>query len=198
MKDKINYKLLNLLIMVAVICLLYFTKGLWLSILNNTMKLLFPFIISFGLAYVIYPLVKKLQDAGSPKWLAILSVCVLGVGSLVIILILTIPLLYDQILLFISNISVFLSDITTKYEISFGALQSSLSEFSSNIISKLGSSISNGAITVFNASVGVITTGTVVVCAAIYFLIDMDKIRTKIKNYFNNKNKRKHYDMRFG
>lgn len=190
MKDKINFKLLNVLIIVAIVCLLYSISGLWLGIVSNIFKIIAPFILAFALAYVIYPLVKKLMDAGSPKWLAILTVCILGVGAILVIIILTIPLLYEQILLFISNISVFLSDLSTKYEINFGSLQTALTDFSTNIISNIGSSISNGAISVVNASVGVITTGIVVLCAAIYFLIDMDKIRSGIKNYFNVRNKR--------
>ena len=167
MKDKVNYKLLNTLIIVAIIYLLYTISGLWLGIVKNIFDIISPFVLAFALAYVLYPLVRKLINAGSPKWLAILTVCILGVGSLLIIIILTVPLLYEQILLFISNISVFLSDMSTKYEINFGSLQSSLTDFSTNIISSIGSSISNGAISVVNASVGVITTGIVVICSAI-------------------------------
>ena len=107
-----------------------------------------------------------------------------------IVIILTVPLLYEQILLLISNISVLLSDISTKYEINFGGLQSSLSDFSSNIISNLGSSISNGAISVVSTSFGVLSTTIVVLAAAIYFLIDMDKIRAGVKTYFQKRNKR--------
>lgn len=183
MKDKLNYKLLNLLIIVAIVWLLYLIKPLWLGFVTNVFKITAPFILAFSLAYVIYPLVKKLIDAGSPKWLAILAVCILGIGSILIIIILTIPLLYEQILLFLSNISVLLSDISTKYEVNFGALQSSLSEFSTNLISSLGSSLSNGALSVVNASVGVMSTAVVVIAAAIYFLIDMGKIRETVKNY---------------
>ena len=190
MKDKLNYKLLNILIIVAIICLLYSISGLWLGIVSNIFKIIAPFALAFALAYVIYPLVKKLIDAGSPKWLAILTVCILGVGSLLVIIILTVPLLYEQILLFLSNISVFLSDLSTKYEINFGALQSALTDFSTNIISNIGSSISNGAISAVNASVNVLTTGIVVVCAAVYFLIDMNKIRSSIKRYFYEKNRK--------
>ena len=190
MNDKLNFKLLNLLIIIAIVCLLYFIKGLWIGIVVNIFKVLSPFLLAFGLAYVIYPLVKKLIDAGSPKWLAILAVCILGIGSLLIIIILTVPLLYEQILLFLSNISVLLSDISTKYEINFGGLQSSLSDFSSNIISSLGNSISNGAISVVNASFGVFSTAIVVIAAAIYFLIDMDKVRNGVRNYFDERNKR--------
>ena len=190
MKDKINFKLLNILIIVAIVCLLYSISGLWLGIVSNIFKIVAPFVLAFSLAYVIYPLVKKLIDAGSPKWLAILTVCILGVGSLLVIIILTVPLLYEQILLFLSNISVFLSDLSAKYEINFGSLQSALSDFSTNIISNIGSSISNGAISAVNASVNVLTTGIVVVCAAVYFLIDMNKIRSSIKKYFYEKNRK--------
>ncbi len=190
MKDKLNYRLLNLLIIIAIICLLYLIRGLWIGIVANIFKIIAPFLLAFALAYVLYPLVKKLIDAGSPKWLAILAVCILGVGSILIIILLTVPLLYEQTLLFLSNISVLLSDLSSKYEINFGSLQSSLTEFSTNIIKNLGSSISNGAISVVNASVGVLSTAIVVICAAIYFLIDMDKVRSGVKNYFNKRNKR--------
>ena len=190
MNDKLNFRMLNLLIIIAIICLLYLIRGLWLGIVATIFKILSPFLLAFALAYVLYPLVKKLIDAGSPKWLAILAVCILGVGSILLIILLTVPLLYEQILLFLSNISVLLSDLSSKYELNLGSLQSSLSEFSSNIISSLGSSISNGAISVVNASFGVLTTAIVVICAAIYFLIDMDKVRAAVKAYFNKRNKR--------
>ena len=190
MKDKLNYKLLNLLIIIAIVCLLYSIRGLWIGIVANIFKIIAPFLLAFALAYVLYPLVKKLIDAGSPKWLAILAVCILGIGSILIIILLTVPLLYEQILLFLSNISVLLSDLSSKYEINFGGLQSSLSDFSTNVISSLGSSISNGAISVVNASFGVMSTAIVVIGAAIYFLIDMDKVRIGVKDYFNKRNKR--------
>lgn len=190
MNDKLNFRLLNILIIIAIICLLYLIRGLWLGIVATIFKVLAPFLLAFGLAYVLYPLVKKLIEAGSPKWLAILAVCVLGVGSILLIILLTVPLLYEQILLFISNISVLLSDLSSRYEINLGSLQSSLTEFSSNVISSLGNSISNGAISVVNASVGVLSTAIVVICAAIYFLIDMDKVRNNVKVYFMKHNKR--------
>ena len=190
MKDRLNYKLLNLLIIIAIVCLLYSIRALWLGIVANIFKVLSPFLLAFALAYVLYPLVRKLIDAGSPKWLAILAVCILGMGSILIIIILTVPLLYEQILLFISNMSVLLSDLSSKYEINFGGLQSSLTDFSSDVISGLGSSISNGAISVVGASFGVMSTAVVVIGAAIYFLIDMGKIRNAVKEYFMLRNKR--------
>lgn len=190
MKDKLNFKLLNLLIIVAIVCLLYLIRGLWIGIVTNIFKIIAPFLLAFAIAYVIYPLVKKLIIAGAPKWLAILTVCILSIGIILILIILTVPLLYEQILLFLSNISVLLSDISSKYEISFGGLQSAVTEYSSNIISAIGGKISNGAISAVNASFGVISTGIVVMCSAIYFLIDMDKIRKEIKSYISEKSRK--------
>ena len=185
MNDRLNYKLLNMLILIAIICLLYSIRNLWIGIVVNIFKVLSPFLLAFAIAYVIYPLVKKLRDAGSPKWLAILAVCILGIGSVMIIILLTIPLLYEQSLLFLSNISVLLSDLSSKYEINFGSLPTALSNFSSEIISNIGSSISSGAVSFVGASFGVMSTAIVVICAAIYFLIDMDKVRNRVREYIH-------------
>ena len=190
MKDKLNYKLLNLLIIIAIICLLYLIRGLWLGIVTNIFKILAPFLLAFSIAYVIYPLVKKLIVAGSPKWLAILVTCILSIGLLLIIIVLTVPLLYEQVLLFLSNISVLLSDLSSKYDINIGGLQSSYTKFSTDIISNLGNSISNGAISLVGASFDIISTAIVSIAAAIYFLIDMDKIRLGTKAYFYKHNVR--------
>ena len=190
MKNKLNFKLLNLLIIISIICLLYLIKGLWIGIVVNIFNIISPFLLAFAIAYVIYPIIKKLISAGAPKWLSILAVCILGIGSLLIIIILTVPLLYEQILLFISNISVFLSDVSTRYEINFGNLQSSLTDFSSDIISNLGSSISNGAISAISSSFSVLSKAIVVIAAAIYFLIDMEKIRIGFSKYVEKRNQR--------
>jgi len=174
----------------AIICLLYLIKGLWIGIVTTIFKIISPFLLAFAIAYVIYPIVKKIIAAGSPKWLSILAVSILGIGAILIIIILTVPLLYEQILLFISNISVFLSDISTKYEINIGNLQSSLTNFSSDIISNLGSSISTGALSALSSSFGVLSSAIVVIASAIYFLIDMDKIRQGLSKYIYKRSKR--------
>ena len=189
-ENKLNFKLLNILIIMGIIYILYLISGLWIGLVVKIFNIIAPFVLAFAVAYAVYPLVRKLIDAGAPKWLAILTVCVLSLGIILILLLLMIPLLYEQILLFISNISVLLSDLSNKYAINFGALQSALSDFSKNIISGLGSSLSNGAIGVFNASVNVFSTAIVVICAAIYFLIDMKQIRTSVRKNTEKRNQR--------
>ena len=39
MKNKLNYKLLNVLVIVAIVCLLYLIKNLWIGIVNNILAL---------------------------------------------------------------------------------------------------------------------------------------------------------------
>lgn len=191
---KVNFRLLNILITVAIVCLVYSIKDLWLGIVIKIIDVCFPFIVAFALAYAVHPIVKKLQELGLPKWLAIGMVCFLGFGFLSTIIILIVPMLYDQTLLFLSNISVFIADISSKYEINLGVLQTSITEISSNIMKSIGSYISNGAVSVVNASISVVTNLIIIIFSAVYFLIDMEKTRGFIKNKLGSKrNKRYNY-----
>ncbi len=194
-KTKVNYKLLNILILVAIVCLVYSIKDLWLGIFLKVIDIFFPFFVAFAIAYALHPVVSKLQNLGLPKWLAIGIVCFLGIGFIVTIIILIVPMLYDQILLFLSNISVFISDISSKYELNLGVLQTSISEISSDIITNIGSHISNGAISVVNASISVVTNLVIIIFSAVYFLIDMEKTRNFCKKKLIRRKKSLNYVM---
>lgn len=186
-KTRVNFRLLNILILVAIVCLVYSIKDLWLGIVLKIVDVCFPFLVAFALAYAVYPIVKKLQELGLPKWFAIGIVCFLGLGFIATIIILIVPMLYDQTLLFLSNISVFIADISSKYELNLGVLQTSITEISSNIIKSIGSYISDGAVNVVNASISVVTSLVIIIFSAVYFLIDMEKTREFIKNKLGNK-----------
>ena len=188
-KDKINFKLVNLLLIVAIVCLLYLIRGLWLGIFEKILSVLFPFILAFAIAYALYPFVKKLISAGLPKWLAVGTVIFILIGFLTLILILVVPMLYDQIVLFLSNISAFMTDISSKYELDLGVLQSSFSDVSTDVIKTLGKYLSDGAINVVNTSISVLSTLIITAIVSVYILWDMDRIREfikkKLKGYKN-------------
>ena len=158
--------------------------------IDKILAILFPFLISFAIAYALYPFLKKLMEKGLPKWLSVLIVSLLSFGLFILLIILVIPLLYEQTLLFISNFSTFLTDISSKYEVNFGKLQSTLSDFSSNLITEFGNSISAGAMGIVNASFSIIAAFVVVIFVSIYILIDMDKIRIAVKDYLKQKKKK--------
>ena len=191
-KTRLNYRLLNILILVAIVCLVYAIKDLWLGIVIKIIDISFPFFVAFAVAYAVHPIVEKLKNLGLPKWLAIAIVCFLGIGFIATIIILIVPMLYDQTLLFLSNISVFVSDISTKYELNLGVLQTSISEISSNIMKSIGSYISDGAVSAVNASISVVTSLVIIIFSAVYFLIDMEKIRGFIKRKLGRRNGRRY------
>ena len=190
MDKKINYKLVNILLVVAIVCLIYLIRGLWLGILAKIIAVLLPFLVGFAVSYALYPYCKKLEGCGVPKWLAIGILYFILIGFLIILGITVVPLLYDQIVLFLSNISVVLTDISSKFEIDLGILQESISSVSTDILKNIGSSISSGAINILNASIGVITNFIIVIAASIYFLFDMEKIREWIKTKLKRKRKK--------
>ena len=190
MENKINYKLINITLVITIICLLYLIKGLWLGIVGKIFDIMLPFAIAFVVAYALYPLTLKLEKNGFPNWLAKLLVLILTFGFLVTIFILVIPMLYDQLLLFLSNISTFISDLSDRFAINLGGIQSSVSDVSSTLIQKVGTSISSGALNVINASIGFFTTTVVVLFVSVYLLIDMEKIRDMVKNLIGKKRKK--------
>ena len=193
-QDKLNFRLLNLLMIVAIVCLLYMINGLWLGILEKLLAVIFPFVLAFAIAYALHPFVKKLTDSGFPKWLAVFVVIFIVVGFLALILILVVPMLYDQVVLFLSNISAFITDISSKYEIDLGILQSSFSNISTDVIKTLSKYLSDGAVNIVNTSISVLSTLIITAIVSVYFLWDMDKIRTDIKKRLKKyKNKSYNY-----
>ena len=61
-EKKINYKLLNTVLILAICFLFYNTLGLWKFVVDKVIAIISPFIISFAIAYALYPLLKKLQQ----------------------------------------------------------------------------------------------------------------------------------------
>ena len=189
-KNKINYKLINILLVVLIVCLLYWVSGLWLGIAKKLIAVLLPFILGFAVAYALYPVQKKLEDSGFPKWLAVFIIYFILIGFVVLIGIIVVPMFYDQVILFLSNISAVITDISSKYELDLGIVQTSLSDISSDLLKEFGSHISNGAITVVNTSISVFTNLIVVIIVSVYFLFDMTNIRKSVKKKLKRRKNR--------
>ena len=181
-KDSINYRLINILLFVLLIAILYWISGLWLGIFSKIIEIIFPFLIGFAIAYALYPLQKKLINIGIPKWLSVGIIYFILVGFIILIGIIVIPMFYDQLVLFLSNISAVITDLSSKYELDLGILQTSFSDISANIMKDLGSHISNGAINIVNTSISVITNLIIILIVSVYFLYDMGNIRKKLKS----------------
>jgi len=192
-KNRLDYKLINIAILVLIIFLIYQTSDLWLGTLGILSKITFPFLIAFAVAYALYPFVKYLQEHKLPRKLSILLVVLLVLATFGITIFMVSPLLFDQLGSLFNSIITFIKEVSLEYDIDFGPLQNTLSDSFNDIIKTLGKYISDGAITFIGVSVNYLSIAFIAIASAIYFLIDMDKIRERVKEYFKNKKKTYNY-----
>mgnify|MGYP007122066760 CR=1 FL=1 len=61
---KLNYKLLNILLLLGICFLFYNTLGLWQFVIDKTLAIISPFVVSFAIAYALYPFLVRLQSKG--------------------------------------------------------------------------------------------------------------------------------------
>lgn len=190
MKNRINFKLVNLALVVLIIFLLYKSGHLWTGILSKSFQIMMPFIVAFVIAYALYPFLLYLESKKVPKGLAIFIIVALFLGLMSFTIFLVVPLLFNQTVnLFNSTIS-FVKQISREYHYDLGPLQDTLTNGLNDIVMNVGKYVSNGAINIINVSLGVITKIFLCFTAAIYFLIDMKSIRREIKRYLRRKSKR--------
>jgi len=190
-KDKLNFKLLNIAIVVLIVFLLYQTGHLWMGLTNKMLQIVLPFLFAFAFAYAVHPFLQKMIDKKIPKWLgiSIIVFSILGLATLVIYLIATVMIgqlssLFSSIIEFINSLG------ETSFDFNFAGLETSLTDTFKTILANLGTYVSDGAINVIDSSLGFISTVFIVFAAFIYFLIDMDKIREEIKFFFSKRSKK--------
>lgn len=187
MKNKINYKLVNISLISLVIFLLYRSGNLWIGIISKFFQIMMPFIIAFVVAYALYPFLKYLESKKIPKGLAIFIIVALILGILSFTVFKIVPLLFNQIVsLFNSSIS-FVKEMSAEYNYDLGPLQDTLTNGLNDIVINVGKYVSNGAINIINISLEFITNVFLCLTSAIYFLIDMDSIRKETKKYLKRK-----------
>ncbi|MCM1370476.1 MAG: AI-2E family transporter [Clostridium sp.] len=189
-KNKLNFKLINIAILVLIVFLLYQTSGLWGAILSKIITIILPFMIAFIIAYALNPCVRFLKSKGIPKWLSILLVVLLVAGILVTIVLIAFPLLFNQLSSLFTGIVSFFKELSTTFDLNFGDIQNTLSNTFTSILSNLGTYVSNGAINFIGVSLSFFSAFLVGVSATIYFLIDMDSIRKEVKLFVRKKSKK--------
>ena len=89
--DKLNFKLLNLLILLVICYLVISTFNWWSGVIERFISIIFPFIVAFAIAYALYPIVRKLVKKGVRKTLAVSFVVVLISSLFIGLIIITIP-----------------------------------------------------------------------------------------------------------
>lgn len=190
-KNKLDYKLVNLALIVLIVFLLYRTGNLWIGVTNKFLAIVMPFLFAFALAYALYPFLQKMETKKIPKGIGvtIIVVLILALASFIIYLISTVMLgqlssLFSSIISFIKSIQ------TTNFDFNLVGLENSLSESFKTILGNFGKYVSDGAINLIDSSLSLLSKVLIIFASFIYFLIDMEKIREEIKFFFKKKTKK--------
>ena len=190
LKDKLNYKLMNIAVIAFIIFLIYQTGNLWIGIISTILSIAIPFFMAFVVAYALHTFLKFLTNHKLPKALSIFIIVALLVGIIAFIIVLVVPLLFSQLSSLFNGIIAFIKQISLESSIDLGPIQKSLSTSFNDIILSLGKYVSNGAVNVIGVSLGYISIAVIAFSASIYFLSDMDMIRASVKRYLNRKSKK--------
>lgn len=190
LKNKLDYKLINFALVTLIIFLMHQTSEIWLGFLSIILKVITPLFFAFVLAYVLHPYLKFLMDKKISKPFAVIIVAITVLVLLGLILGIAAPLLFSQLSSLFNGIISFIKEISLKFDLNFGTLQQTLASSFNQIIEKLGMVVSNGAANFIGASIGYVTLGLISFSAAIYILIDMDKIRKEVGEFLYRKSKK--------
>lgn len=181
MNNKINYRLVNTLLIMAIIYVVLATSNYWGGIILKIFNIVLPFLLAFIFAYILNPFVKKLEEKGVRKSLALILVILIVLGLLVGLLWVTLPAIYEQLISFSKMITQVITDVSGKFDLNLGNYQIAITDTLNDLIKNLGSYISTGTIDILGKSVNFLTNAIIVFIVGIYLLIDMDKIRSFIK-----------------
>ena len=191
LKNKLDYKLVNLALIALIVFLVYMTGSLWSGIFGKIINIILPFLFAFALAYALHPFLQKMMEKKVPKWagVSIIVFILLALAALVVYLIATVMLgqlssLFNSVIEFIKSIQ------KSNFDFNLTSLESTLSETFKNILSDFGKYVSDGAINIIDSSLAVLSKILIIFAAFIYLLIDMDKIRDDIKFFFSKKSKK--------
>ena len=187
--NKINYTIINLAALMLLLYIGVSNINLWWGILLKCFSVLSPFIVGFVFAYAFTPLVRWLQKKGLNKTLSILTV-VIGLVLIVVgVISITLPMLYDQLSLFIKMVLQVFDKFSLRFDVNVGTFEIKLTDFLNDTLKDIGAITSSTTIDFMNKSFSFISKFIVGFVGFIYFLVDMDAIRKSVKSFLKKKKK---------
>ena len=187
---KLNYGIINSAFLMIFIFFAFSNVTLWWGILTKTLQVLTPFIVGFAFAYAFTPVVKYLESKGLSKTISIVIVVIGLVLVFAGLIAVTLPMLYDQLALFIKTITAVIKNINTRFHINIGSFELKITDYLNSVLKELGTVTSSTTVDILNKSLNFISKFIVGFVAFIYFLADMEKIRKGIKDLLKSSNKR--------
>ena len=187
-KKGLNYKLVNICLIILILFLLYKTGGLWIGMVKMISKIILPFFLAFVLAYALNPVLRWLYKKGIPKGISIFIIISILIGIILIVVIKLIPLLINQITALFKEILVFIKTISIKFNIDFKDVESSINNLFNTYLENSSRYIPGEAISFVNVSINYVTIFFIFLSSSIYFLVDMDNIRNGINKILKKLN----------
>ena len=121
--NRLNYRWFNLLLLLGILYIGLSTVSAWSGVLFAILKVMFPFILAFAIAYTLYPIVRKLEKKGVRKWLAV-TVVVVGILLMIVgLLAVTLPLFYEQFISFSKMILEAIGTVGDKFNLNLGEFE---------------------------------------------------------------------------
>ena len=72
-KNKVDFKLVNLALIAFIVYILYQTGNVWTSVVEKILSIATPFFFAFVIAYALHPILRFLMDhkikKGSCNWI---------------------------------------------------------------------------------------------------------------------------------
>lgn len=189
-KNKLDFKLINVALVVLIVFLMYQTGNLWIGIFNKFITIFMPLFVAFVVAYALYPLLEFFMKHKIPKGVGVAIIIAMVICIVVFFGITVFPLLFSQLNNLFNAIITFLKDISLNYDLNIGSLQKTLSDVFNDIVVGLGKYVSNGAINMIGESVQYVSLIFIIFSIAVYFLLDMENIRREVKLFLIKRSKK--------
>lgn len=188
--NKLNYKIINITALMLLLYITFSNIGLWWGLFVKCISVLAPFIVAFAFAYAFTPLVRWLNKKGLSKGFSVVIV-LLGIILLVAgILAITLPLIYEQLSLLVKMIMEVMNNFDSKFDINLGSFEIKVTDYLNTLVKNVGPVASSSTMNFVNGSFSFIGKFIVGFVGFIYFLADMDKIRSYVKEFLTSISKR--------
>lgn len=184
--DKINYKLINLSLLLIIFFLLFKTFDAWLNAFLFLKKVFLPFIISFIIAYSLTPIVEFINKKIKNNTLTIFIILIIIISMLFFILSYSLPILINQIISIIKEIEPFIVNLSNKLTFFNNDFWQTIF---TNKLQEMIMTISNKPLKIITNSLSYIINLIIVIVLSVYFLLNMEKIKIRIKLLFKNQKK---------
>lgn len=183
--EKINYKLINVLLILLIIFLIFILSPYWVAYFSKGLSIILPIFLAFIIAYGLYPIKKELNKKIKNETITVSLIYLVILVLLVLLFVTVIPLLYEQLKELPKAFDQAINYINNRYKINLNPYVSTYLFKFSKAIKEID--ISNGVISIINSSLSLIVTTFLTFILSIYFLLDMKNIKYKVSKFIEKR-----------